>query len=100
MESIAAIKRKHDKYTKKIAATKVITTFLALILALNNFIFNSKFYFQIKGCAGGTISVPTYANLFMSKFKERYVYFLIKNKFNRYMRFIDDIFMVWLKSEN
>ena len=31
---------------------------IALILTLNNFIFNSKFYFQIKGCAMGTICAP------------------------------------------
>ena len=57
-ESIAAVKRKHDNYTKKTVATKVITTFLALILTLNSFIFISKFYLQIKGCAMGTICIP------------------------------------------
>ena len=30
-EVIAAVKRKHDNYTKKAVATKVITTFPALI---------------------------------------------------------------------
>ena len=34
------VNRKHDNYTKKTVATKEITTFLALILTLNNFIFN------------------------------------------------------------
>ena len=99
-EGIAAVKQKHDNYTKKTAATKVITTFLALILTLNNFIFNSKFYFQIKGCAMGTICAPTYTNMFMSEFEERYIYPLIKNKSSSYLRFIGDIFMVWTKSEN
>ena len=33
------------------SSTKVITTFLELILTLNNFIFNCKKYLQIKGCA-------------------------------------------------
>ena len=47
-EGIAAVKRKHDKYTKKTVAAEVITTFVALILTINNFIFNSKFYLQIK----------------------------------------------------
>ena len=73
-KGIAAVKRKHEKYTKKTVATKVIITLLALILTLNNFIFNSKFYLQIKGCAMGTI----YANIFMSQFEERYIYPLIK----------------------
>ena len=44
-------------------ATKVITTLLALILTLNNFIFNSKFYLQIKGSA-----MEQYAPLNMQKY--------------------------------
>ena len=47
-ENIAAVKRKHDSYSKKVVATKVIKTFLALILKLKNLIFNSKSYLQIK----------------------------------------------------
>ena len=62
-EGIAAVKRKRDNYPKKTVATKVIATFLALILTLNNFIFNSKFYLQIKGCTMGTICALTYANI-------------------------------------
>ena len=57
-EGTAAVKQKHDNYTKKIVATEAITTFLTLILTLNNFILNSKFYLQIKGCAIGTICAP------------------------------------------
>ena len=36
-EGMAVVKRKHVNYTKNSVATKVITTFLALILTLNNF---------------------------------------------------------------
>ena len=99
-ESIAAVKWKQDNYTKKTVATKVTTTFLAHILTLNNSMFDSKFYLQIKGCAMGTICALTYPNLFMSEFKDRYIYPLIKNKSKSYLRFIDDIFMVWTISEN
>ena len=98
-EGIAAVQRKQDNYTKKTVATKVITTFLALILTLNNFIFNSKFYLQIKGCAMGTICTPTHANIFMREIEEKY-YPLIQNKSRSYLCFIDNIFMVWTKSEN
>ena len=55
---IAAVKRKHDNYTKKTVTAKVITS-LALISTLNSFIFNSKFYFQIRGCTSGAICAPT-----------------------------------------
>ena len=69
-KGIASVKKKHDHFPNKTIPTKIITTFLALILTLNNFIFNSKFYLQIKGCAMGTIWAPSYANIFMSKFEE------------------------------
>ena len=48
----------------------------------------------------GTICAPTYANTFMSEFEERYIDPLIKIKSGSYLRFIDDIFIVWTKSEN
>ena len=58
-EGIAAVKKAHERYQHKTVPTKVITTFLALILTLNNFIFNSKFHLQLKGCAMGAICAPT-----------------------------------------
>ena len=60
-EGIAAVKQKHNNYPNKTIATKMITTF----------IFNSKFYLQIKGCVMGTVCTPTYANIFMSKSEEK-----------------------------
>ena len=71
-EGIASVKKKYYHYPKK-TIPKIITTFLALILALNNFILNSKFYLQIKSCAMGTICAPSYANIFMSEFEEKYI---------------------------
>ena len=65
-EGIVSVKKKYDRYLKNTIPNEIITTFLALILTLNNFIFNSKFYLQIKGCAMGTICAPPYANIFMS----------------------------------
>ena len=98
-EGIAATKKRYDSYIHKTIPTKIITTFLALILTLNNFVFNSKFYLQIKGCAMGTICAPAYANIFMAEFEQKYVYPLIKDKSILFLRYIDDIFMVWTKSE-
>ena len=79
-EGIVAVKNVNDNYPKKSIATKVITTFLALILTLNNFIFNCKHYLQIKGCAMGTICAPTYANVFMASFEPNFIYPYIKKK--------------------
>ena len=39
-EGIASVKTKYDHYPNKAIPTKIITTFLALILTLNSFTFN------------------------------------------------------------
>ena len=74
---------------------KVITTFLYLILTLNNFVFNGTSYLQILGCAMGTKCAPSYASLFMGMFEGKFIYPQISSKTRIFMRFIDDIFFVW-----
>ena len=75
--------------------TRIISTFPRLVLTLNNFVFNSQNYLQIKGCAMGTKRVPSSANISMGMFEERYIYRPIKKISNFYLRFIDDIFLIW-----
>ena len=94
-EGIASVKKAYEKYQDKTVETKVIITFLSLILTLNNFTFNSKNYLQTKGCAMGTICAPSYANLFMAEFESKYIFPLIANKSILYLRYIDDIFLIW-----
>ena len=96
-EGISAVKRAFDNYSKK--TTKVITTFLALIFTLNNFVFDCIHYLQIKGCAMGTICVPAYGNIFMINFELKYIYPYIRDKTKMFLRFIDDLFMIWTGSE-
>ena len=85
-EGIASVKKKFGHYANKTIPTKFITAFLALILTLNNFIFNSKCYLLIKGRAMGNICAPPYTNIFMSEFEEKHIYPLIKNKSAIYLR--------------
>ena len=73
-EGIAATKKRYDSYIHKTIPTKSITKFLALILTLNNFVFNSKFYLRIKGRAMGTICAPPNANTFMAEFEQKYIF--------------------------
>ena len=47
----------------------------------------------------GTICAPAYANIFMAEFEQIYVHPLIKDKSINFLLYIDDIFMVWKKSE-
>ena len=75
-----------------------ICRLLQMVLVKNNFDFKSKHYLQTGGTAMGTRVAPTYANLFMSDFEERFVY---SHQTQPYMwvRFIDDIFFVWLHGQ-
>ena len=99
VEGIKPVKMSLKKYSKRTASTKVITTFLALILTLNNFIFNFKNYLQIKGCAMGTICAPSYANIFMDHFERKFIYPFIKTFSLIYLRFIDNMFFIWTGSK-
>ena len=47
----------------------------------------------------GTICAPAYANIFMAEFEQTYVHPLIKDKSINFLLYIDDIFIVWKKSE-
>ena len=91
-EGIKAVREAYDNHPNKAVATKVIITFLSLILTLNNFAFNSINYLQVMGCEMGTICAPVYANIFMAQFEKQYIYPYIKNKSILYLRYIDDIF--------
>ena len=80
-------------------STRVILKFLSLILNLNNFIFNDENILQIKGCAMGSKCSRSYADIFMVSFEKDLIYPLITNKYLCYYRFVDDIFMIWIGSE-
>ena len=43
----------------------------------------------------GTNSAPSYANIFMGKFGETFIYPFITNLHKLYLRYIDDIFIIW-----
>ena len=94
-EGIKAVRKAYDNHPNKTVVTKVITTFLSLILTLNNFVFNSTNYLQTIGCAMGTICAPTYANSFMAQFEKQHIYPYIKNNSILYLQYMDDIFMIW-----
>ena len=71
-----------------------LLTLLRMVLELNNFQFNGQNYLQIGGTAMGTRVAPTFANLFMGYFEEKHVY-TYKVQPTLWVRFIDDIFLVW-----
>ena len=71
---IKAVREAYDKHPSKSVSTKVITTFLSLILTLKNFIFNSFHYLHVMGCAMGTICAPANDHIFMAQFEATHIY--------------------------
>ena len=76
-----------------------IIELLELVLTNNHFEFNGEFYHQLSGTAMGTKLAPSYANLFMTKFEDKYVYTYPLQPL-LWKRYIDDIFLVWPHGKN
>ena len=92
--SIYKLLNKEHKPSSHEPTNSNICRLLWLVLTKNNFDFNGKHYLQIGGTAMGTRLAPTYANLFMADFEDKYVYNHPKQPLV-WVRFIDDIFYIW-----
>ena len=79
--------------------SRIIATFLRLILTLNNFVFNEENFIQVNGASMGTKCAPTYASLFMGHFEHLNIMPKIKDYILLYVRYIDDIFFIWKGSK-
>ena len=77
----------------------LVSNLLEHILKKNDFTFNNETYLQISGTAIGTRCAPNYAIIFMAELEEE---FLTQTpmKPRIWLRFIDDIFMVWSHGED
>jgi hypothetical protein len=64
------------------------------ILTKNNFRFMDKNYLQQQGTAMGTRMAPSYANIVMGRLEEKFLNSQTQ-KPSMWIRFIDDIFMIW-----
>jgi len=76
-----------------------ITTLLEYVLYMNNFDFNDLHYLQVGGTAMGTKVAPSFANIFMADFEDKWVYNYTLQP-TIWLRFIDDIFMIWDHGED
>ena len=75
---------------------------MALVLMWNIFEFDLRLFIQIIGTALGTRAAPTFACLFMGKIDKmiRWAAIVgIRNLIHFYKRFIDDILIIWLGTE-
>ena len=76
--------------------TSFLCTLIQLILTLNNFVFQDQHFLQTQGTAMGTSMAPSYACLFMGMFETNFLN-SCKNKPIIWLRYIDDIFILWNK---
>ena len=79
-------------------ARSVISKLINLVLTKNNFQFNDENYLQVLGTAMGTRMAPCFASLFMGKLEMDFLGSCDKTPLI-WLRFLDDIFMVWNHSE-
>ena len=72
---------------------------LEMVLKMNNFQFNGVNFLQVGGTAMGTKVAPSYAVNYMGAFEHKHVY-TYRLQPVLYLRYIDDIFMVWQHGES
>ena len=79
-------------------STESLCELISTVLTKNHFRFDSDYNLQIMGCAMDTKMAPNYTSLFKGKFED---------KLNQYhhqpliwLRFLDDIVLIWEYSED
>ena len=83
----------------KTIPSNTLCDLIRMILTMNNFCFNYNHYLQIHGTAMGTKMAPSFANLFLGQFETN----ALNNapfKPHTWLRYIDDIFMIWTDGPN
>ena len=83
-----------DTCTRNQLPVDCILSLIRLVLENNHFQFNSDNYLQKMGTAMGNPMTPAYASLFMGKLEQDF----LKSRSlapSIWLRFLDDIFMVW-----
>ena len=78
--------------------TKFLLSLINFVLTSNNFVFNDKHYIQIQGTAMGTKMAPSYACLFMGILEQK-ILAQATDKPELWIRFIDDILVIWLHGQ-
>ncbi|PIK56552.1 hypothetical protein BSL78_06520 [Apostichopus japonicus] len=97
-EGISACTKAFKPIRGKTPTKKELAELMQLILTNNNLVFGNKHYLQIHGTAMGTKMAPSFANIFMGNLEKE---FLSRQnlKPHTWLRYIDDIFMIWTHGE-
>lgn len=94
---IQCVREAFERYPDPSRPDKELLELLKINLIRNDFVFNEKFYLQIKGTAMGKRFAPAYANLFMANW-EREALLKCQIKPFCYFRYLDDILGIWTGS--
>ena len=73
-EGLTIVREELEKSGQNKPSAEKITLLLEKVLKLNNFTFCDLNYRQIKGTAMGTRAAPYFANVYMGRFEDRFVY--------------------------
>jgi hypothetical protein len=98
-DGIAAVRTRLQDIQDTDCPLEEILTLLRLSLERNDFVLGKNTYLQTLGCAMGKKFAPNYANIFMADLEET-VLQAAPLKPSVFLRYLDDIFMVWPHSEN
>ena len=95
-EGLTIVEEELEKTNHSRPSPKTLSCLLEKVLKLNNFTFNGEHYIQIKGTAMGTRVAPNFANVYMGRLEDKFVYQTEwANWLILWVRFIDDIFLIW-----
>ena len=97
-EGIQAVKEFLKDHKPPYASANTVILLLTEVLTKNTFEFNGKNYLQVGGTAMGTKLAPSYANIFMGMLEQKTIQSYHKEPF-LWVRFIDDIFVIWTHGE-
>lgn len=97
LAGIQCVKEAFKRYPDPGRPDEELLELLKINLMRNDFVFNEKFYLQIKGTAMGKRFAPAYANIFMANWEQEAI-LKCKNKPFCYFRYLDDILGIWTGS--
>lgn len=89
-----SVKKIFQKYPDDARPDNELLDLLNINLTRNDFVFNNKFYLQVKGTAMGKKFAPAYANIFMANWEEQ-VFAKCPQRPLHYWRYLDDIWGIW-----
>lgn len=95
---LGAIQRVQDRHPDPNRPDDCLMRLLEISLTRNNFVFQNKFYLQVKGTAMGEWFAPAYSNIYMTEWEEES---LKKCKLRPliYLMYLDDIWGIWTHSK-